>query len=321
MKKPKAANGGSALSLETEQLQVELQPLMGRQDSQASDTLDSPASAYRIAAASPSAAAASAATAGPALSTSPSLAPSLSPSPSAPLPRLMHPRQHQPLLTPSLVLSLLPHLPSTVSIRPSWTLLYCTSIHGHSLSTLYHQLSLNADADGPNLLLCRDSDGFVFGCWTPVSWCARELYYGNSESFVFTALPVFRCYEAVEERRRRESRQRRQHRDELQQREREAQQLQQQAAAVEVVNAQQQREAEEEEEAEAAAEREAEREGGRYYMLAKSDQLAIGSGRRFALWLDSAFRDGSSGPCATFDSPMLSKKPQFKCFELECWGF
>lgn len=58
-----------------------------------------------------------------------------------------------------------------------------------------------------------------------------------------------------------------------------------------------------------------------YFMLAKHDYIAIGGGDHFALWLDSSFRDGQSLPCLTFDSPSLSKRPHFKCTELEVWAF
>ena len=227
------------------------------------------------------------------------------------LPRLLQ-CPLQSMLTESLLSNLLLHLPPNVAIRPSWTLLYSTSVHGHSLSTLYHRLSLNSDADGPNLLLCRDSDGWVFGCFTPVSWVQREVYYGSAECFVFRAWPNFQVWEAVEERKRREERERRERREEQRRQKREQQQQSYTARrSPEPV------ESMSEDDGGAGAD-----EGeGRYYMLAKSDQLAIGSGRRFALWLDAAFRDGASGPCATFDSPTLSKRANFKAYEVECWGF
>ena len=230
------------------------------------------------------------------------------------LPRLLQ-APLQPMLTESLMVNLLPHLPQHLAIRPSWTLLYSTSVHGHSLSTLYHRLSLNADSDGPNLLLVRDSDGWLFGCYTPVSWVQREVYYGSAECFVFRAWPEFQLWEAVEERKRREGRERRERRDERR-RDRREQQQQPQPSQYAARRSPEPVESMSEDDGGGGADGE-----GRYYMLSRSDHLAIGSGRRFALWLDSAFRDGASGPCATFDSPTLSKRGNFQAYEVECWGF
>jgi len=228
--------------------------------------------------------------------------------PTLPLLQLSH-QQLQPLLSTRLQSALLPHLPALLSHVPQWQLVYSTSLHGHSLSTLYQRSSLHpaAACDGA-LLLCRDSDGWVFGCWTSERWERRELYYGGSDCFVFTWHPTFKVYEAREETRRKRNRDRRQSR--------EAQRPQHDRDGAAVEQRQQQEEAEEEEEEERALRT----SGAGYYQLAKSEHIALGGGERFALWLDSAFRDGTSGPCSTFDSPTLSKRPQFKCFELEVWS-
>ena len=231
------------------------------------------------------------------------------PPPPLPLLRVDQP-QHQPLLSTRFQSALLPHLPPLLAHVPQWQLVYSTSVHGHSLSEMYRRSeALPAVAHDGALLLCRDSDGWVFGCWTSERWERHSLYYGGSESFVFTCLPAFKVYEAREETRRKRSRERRQSRD---------------AAALQhdlddpSAEQKQQRESEDEEEAD-----EEKAEGGSgagYYQLAKAEHIALGGGERFALWLDSAFRDGTSGPCTTFDSPTLSKRPQFKCYELEVWG-
>ena len=293
MKKQKTADANS-LPAPEDQAKVEMEPLMratstsstsSGSSSQSFEPLDSPAS-YAL---------------------SQSLRPHE-------LPQLLR-CPHQPLLSESLLRSLLPHLPTQLIIRPAWTLLYSTSLHGHALSTLYYQLSLNADTDGPNLLLCRDSDDWIFGCYTPVSWVQREVYYGSAECFVFRAWPDFHVWEAVEERQRRELRDRRLHRDEQRAHRREEQFALDEAAGFDAAL-----EVREPEDSPDEAEEPTPAEG-RYYMLAKGDQLAIGSGRRFALWFDSSFRDGASGPCSTFDSPTLSKRPNFKAMEVECWGF
>ena len=245
-------------------------------------------------------------------------APPSNPSPT--LPRLRCPPQYQPLLTEEVVARLMPHLPLHLTIRPAWSLLYATSVHGHSLQTLYHRVQAAVEADEPVLLLCRDSDGWMFGCWTPVSWVQREVYYGNAECFVFRVLPAFQIWEAVEERKRRDRRERRARRDEQREVRRQMQEERDEEGEgedEEVTRLKVASEAESMDEDEGP-----DTEGeGRFYMLAKSDQLALGSGRRFALWFDASFRNGSSGPCATFDSPTLSKKPNFLCYDLECWHF
>ena len=234
------------------------------------------------------------------------------------LPRLRCPPLHQPLLTDATVARLLPHLGPHLHISPAWSLLFSTSLHGHSLQTFYHNVGEAVDSDAPLLLLCRDSDGWVFGCWTPVSWVQREVYYGNAECFVFRVWPEFQVWEAVEEKKRRAERERRARRDEQRAR-----------------RQRMRKEAESEDDGQvtrlsvaSGAESMDEDEGGggeeegRYYMLAKADALALGSGRRFALWFDASFRNGSSGPCATFDTPAaLSKKPNFLAWEVECWAF
>ena len=245
------------------------------------------------------------------------MTPALSPaqlSPKSPLPllSLSHP-QLQPLLSTRLQAALLPHLPPILSHVPQWYLVYSTSLHGHSLSTLYQRSALHPAAvcDG-SLLVCRDSDGWVFGCWTSERWERHELYYGGSESFVFTWQPSFKVYEAREETTRRKKRERQR---------RQAERAEQQMNGEADLQSDDQQQTEEE-----AADDDDEAEstlgnsGAGYYQLARNEHIALGGGERFALWLDSAFRDCTSGPCSTFDSPTLSKRPQFKCYELEVWG-
>ena len=193
---------------------------------------------------------------------------------------------------------------------PQWQLVYSTSVHGHSLSTLYQRSSvLPATVCDGALLVCRDSDGWVFGCWTSERWERRELYYGGSESFVFTWQPTFKVYEAREETRRKKNRERRLSRD--------AQRAQ---LDVDGMSAEEEPQGEEADDEEEEEEKVVGMSGAGYYQLAKNEHIALGGGERFALWLDSAFRDGTSGPCSTFDSPTLSKRAQFKCYELEVWS-
>ena len=61
-----------------------------------------------------------------------------------------------------------------------WSLQYSSSRHGISLQTLYRRAQ-----PGPCLLLIRDTAGYVFGCFTPLSWRPSPRYYGTGETIVF----------------------------------------------------------------------------------------------------------------------------------------
>lgn len=58
-----------------------------------------------------------------------------------------------------------------------------------------------------------------------------------------------------------------------------------------------------------------------FISLATRSYIAVGGGDNHALWLDSALRNGTSGPCQTFGSPQLSAKPSFTVMGLQAWGF
>lgn len=45
----------------------------------------------------------------------------------------------------------------------------------------------------------------------------------------------------------------------------------------------------------------------------------MGGGGKFALFLDSMFERGSSGPCATYNSPCLASSDQFDVIVLEAY--
>lgn len=45
--------------------------------------------------------------------------------------------------------------------------------------------------------------------------------------------------------------------------------------------------------------------------------VVIGGGGKAAIWLDSEFNNGGSGPCSTFDSPCLGSSDLFTCLHLE----
>eukprot|EP00808_Paulinella_micropora_P021663 g38878.t1 len=48
--------------------------------------------------------------------------------------------------------------------------------------------------------------------------------------------------------------------------------------------------------------------------------IGIGGGGSVAIEIDKNFRTGRSGPCQTFDSPMLSSTPEWQCWDFEVWG-
>eukprot|EP00475_Leptophrys_vorax_P037260 TRINITY_DN6399_c0_g2_i1.p2 TRINITY_DN6399_c0_g2~~TRINITY_DN6399_c0_g2_i1.p2 ORF type:complete len:410 (-),score=99.88 TRINITY_DN6399_c0_g2_i1:1255-2484(-) len=57
-----------------------------------------------------------------------------------------------------------------------------------------------------------------------------------------------------------------------------------------------------------------------FFAVAKSDYIAIGGGKHFAIWVTSGLRQGSSGPCETFNSPKLSGLSEFEIDVIELWA-
>jgi hypothetical protein len=58
-----------------------------------------------------------------------------------------------------------------------------------------------------------------------------------------------------------------------------------------------------------------------FFLLCKGDSLAIGGGGHYGIRIDSDMCTGSSGWCATFNSPQLSAMEDFECVHAEWWGF
>ncbi|GBG84627.1 hypothetical protein CBR_g38909 [Chara braunii] len=71
-----------------------------------------------------------------------------------------------------------------------WVLLYSSLRDGISLSTLYRKVSKR----GPCVLVARDSNQYVFGCFTSEEWKPGQKYYGNGECFVFQVHPELVAY-------------------------------------------------------------------------------------------------------------------------------
>eukprot|EP00299_Pterocystis_sp_00344_P014602 c7242_g1_i1.p1 GENE.c7242_g1_i1~~c7242_g1_i1.p1 ORF type:complete len:475 (-),score=109.22 c7242_g1_i1:50-1474(-) len=58
-----------------------------------------------------------------------------------------------------------------------------------------------------------------------------------------------------------------------------------------------------------------------YFLYSTHDSIGMGGGGHFAFVLDKEFLEGSTGKCDTFDSPALTTSPEFRCVDLEVWGF
>jgi hypothetical protein len=167
-----------------------------------------------------------------------------------------------PILTPQLAAKHAPTLPNAVAFM-DMQLLYSTAVHGARLQTMYERVRNS----GPNVLVLRDSEGHVFGCYANEQWRLSQLYFGNGDVYVFTLLPETAAYRWQ---------------------------------PITASGA----------------------ESKRFFCAAKPEYIALGGGNGgFALWLDAYFREGTSMECDTFGSPSLASSPQFKCEELEVWGF
>eukprot|EP00944_MAST-04C_sp_MAST-4C-sp1_P008864 g8864.t1 len=65
----------------------------------------------------------------------------------------------------------------------------------------------------------------------------------------------------------------------------------------------------------------ADRSNQEFIVCENGDYLAFGGGGNFALHLDKYFKNGMSESSKTFNNAPLSKNPNFKCIEVELWGF
>lgn len=57
-----------------------------------------------------------------------------------------------------------------------------------------------------------------------------------------------------------------------------------------------------------------------YYCLTSEDSFAMGGGGNFAIYLDGDFLRGTSGQCATFESPCLASAEDFDCDAFEMYA-
>ncbi|PRP84730.1 hypothetical protein PROFUN_07832 [Planoprotostelium fungivorum] len=61
-------------------------------------------------------------------------------------------------------------------------------------------------------------------------------------------------------------------------------------------------------------------EKNRNFMCSRQNFIAVGAGPMFSIWLNDDFYNGSTHPCETFCSPMLSTKEDFQISVVEVWG-
>ena len=77
------------------------------------------------------------------------------------------------ILNPLLVTYINFHLPQPY--RSHWQLLFSSRKHGESFARLIKQIS----GKGPNIILIRDSDGYIFGGFASVAWELNAKFFGK----------------------------------------------------------------------------------------------------------------------------------------------
>ena len=95
------------------------------------------------------------------------------------------------ILSEELVARLSDNLPARL-IGNDWRLIYSTSTHGFSLSSLYRRCSTSTN--GPTLLCVQDTNRVVFGALVSSPIVMSEHFYGTGESFLFRTDPCFQVY-------------------------------------------------------------------------------------------------------------------------------
>ena len=89
---------------------------------------------------------------------------------------------HSVPLIASLHFQLTRKLPSR-TVGHSWELIYSTTIHGISLSTLYRNFNAY---DTPVLIVVKDENQKVFGAFMSEQPKISEGFYGTGESMLYT---------------------------------------------------------------------------------------------------------------------------------------
>lgn len=95
------------------------------------------------------------------------------------------------ILSEQLVTRLSDNLPALIG--NDWRLIYSTSTHGFSLSSLYRRCSTSTN-NGPTLLCVQDTNQVVFEALVSSPIVLSEHFYGTGESFLFRTVPSFEVY-------------------------------------------------------------------------------------------------------------------------------
>jgi len=77
-------------------------------------------------------------------------------------------------------------------IGTTWTLIFSTSLHGFSLSSLYRKCNIGNNS--PTLLCIEDTKRNVFGALLSCPIKLHDQFYGTGESFLFVCKPDFKVY-------------------------------------------------------------------------------------------------------------------------------
>lgn len=88
------------------------------------------------------------------------------------------------LADPANLLLLASSVPATLRVGP-WNLLYSSTVHGRSYSRLLYLIT----AEGPTIVVIKDTKGHIFGGFTDCSWRCYPHFYGGYNCFVFSFAP------------------------------------------------------------------------------------------------------------------------------------
>ncbi|KAJ6624117.1 MTOR-associated protein MEAK7, partial [Pseudolycoriella hygida] len=80
-----------------------------------------------------------------------------------------------------------------MDFRVKWRFLFSSQIHGESFSTLMGRIM----DQGPSVIICEDTDGYIFGGFAPDSWALSPNFVGNETAFLFTLRPKMRCFQST----------------------------------------------------------------------------------------------------------------------------
>ncbi|KAJ1966931.1 oxidation resistance protein 1 [Dispira parvispora] len=177
------------------------------------------------------------------------------------------------VLTTVMARHLQPVLPVRLRLASTWKLLYSTSQHGISISTLFRQVQKK----GPCILAIRDTEDHVFGAFISEPLQPNPSYYGSGECFLWKAIAEPPSPMVTGE-------------------------------TVEPISAEDQNLVCEDESLAGLTNVRVFKwsEANEYFVLTEPDFLAFGGGDgKFGLWLDSEFEQGSSAYCPTYRNEPL----------------